>query len=459
MSFELTPAADGDSDNSSATSPQPQSRWAVTSMRALDANENWAYFYGTQYVLSAPLGECYSSSSSENLTIANERGDEIRFTGSGIAAFLPWDDEAAYESCVEPSFTLFGEFFFGPYGDEPPREECISLSVGEAVDMTLNRRNANCFVAPPASSGDDATVYLVTIRVPLLGRYSIRGEIRNSTAEGYAFNAPTIGLRYCTPAHEKILFEEYVSGASVSLTAEEHAAGRCESSTFGFLGNDSENTWNPDDKVDVDTEVISNSSAVVWSTDRYFLKASAFGYVVQGEAPVTIADTAQVQVDGDPGSEDYMSIEITWGDQDGLEKRFYAYFEVNLTSWRVFEARVYDQTQEWVEFYDPDIKAPLETCFTAESLVIHNDRGSALWFENLVLATFAPWEDEGSFEECVSRPISLLGIFPNGTLLDDGGDGAVSTKEGVSATTSSARAVMVGASAIVFLYSFALFLP
>lgn len=63
--------------------------------------------------------------------------------------------------------------------------------------------------------------------------------------------------------------------------------------------------------------------------------------------------------------------------------------------------RVYDATEEWAYFYNPDIGGALDTCFTASNLTISNEEGSEVRFDSVRLAAFLPWNDESSFLDCI----------------------------------------------------------
>jgi hypothetical protein len=64
------------------------------------------------------------------------------------------------------------------------------------------------------------------------------------------------------------------------------------------------------------------------------------------------ASTGDLVVDGEPGGPLYHSIEIYWTGTDGFELHFHASFLADPMekTWNMFEARVYDTTEEWKIF-------------------------------------------------------------------------------------------------------------
>jgi hypothetical protein len=289
-------------------------------------------------------------------------------------------------------------------------QQCPLLTEGDILSLTLlssslatssvrqsqaNSEEANCFIVPGTSSDK----YRLTIRNYVYGRFSIY----DATGSGYAWNPNADGIYYCTQGGKTITFEEFPeTGATVTILAEKlEDSEECFSDFIGFDGI-----------LPVGTP--GNTTEIYWSSHRYYLKAASFEYQVAGEdAPVTMANGKNIDIGGDPGDEEYSAIEVTW-DIDGKEKRFYGYLSASPDddSWKMFEARVYDNTQEWKEFYNPEgVNGSLEQCFKRDSLVISDGAGSEIRFQEVTLATFLPWENDVDFLNCIDGIVlDILGI-------------------------------------------------
>lgn len=231
-------------------------------------------------------------------------------------------------------------------------------------------------------------------------------EKNGPDAVGYAWTAPDIGLTYCVDAGTDIAFTDFVEGSALSVTMELVPEDEeCVSDTFMSSEDNPADTTSSDD-----------NGSIRWSDTRYFLKADYFGYTVAGEETVTLRDPVNLAISGDPGGDDYMTVEVTWNDQSGRERRFYGYLESDGQAWTMFEARVYDNSGDWVTFASgPPLSAEArgnrDECFQQESLVLstfdENDRLSQVRFDNLTLATFLPWSDQNAMEECMNRKYML----------------------------------------------------
>jgi len=276
-------------------------------------------------------------------------------------------------------------------------------------------RGETCLLVSPPPGGSGGS-YRLSIRPDLCGRYSIYetsggydpsdGGVPDGVS-GYAWNPPSEGLYYCVDSSvgvTRIDFDEFVSGSVIAVSAERVSDGsECVTGPMSRAG------YVPV-RIPFDPSYYEeHPDAVQWSSYRYYLRADYFGYTVASdveEGTVTLADAAgQVEVYGDPGTDAYHSIEITWiSGNDGTEKRFYAYIDRDGGNWRVFEARVYNVNGEW-EFFDgialQEMTGELDRCFRRESLVLTNPSGSTIRFENITLATFLLWDDHEALKECI----------------------------------------------------------
>ena len=261
--------------------------------------------------------------------------------------------------------------------------------------------------------GNVSAAYRLTIVPDLMGRYSIihqaiydddeTGDDFNAegawTGQGYAWTAPSAGLYYCVAGGTDIAFDEFVEGSAINVVVELVASSSDEECISREMSYDG---YAP--VVVHNTEVVPAMGAL-WSSLRYFLRADFFGYTVAGEETVTMAEGINVEIGGDPGGDDYMSIEITWFDTEGREKRFNGYIDSDGTSWNMGEARVYDNAGDWVTFAPlTEMKGYRDACFRKKQLVLNNVGGNdihQIWFENLTLATFLPWSDEAAMNACI----------------------------------------------------------
>eukprot|EP00529_Nitzschia_sp_RCC80_P012923 CAMPEP_0113507180 /NCGR_PEP_ID=MMETSP0014_2-20120614/36315_1 /TAXON_ID=2857 /ORGANISM="Nitzschia sp." /LENGTH=601 /DNA_ID=CAMNT_0000402747 /DNA_START=99 /DNA_END=1904 /DNA_ORIENTATION=+ /assembly_acc=CAM_ASM_000159 len=187
----------------------------------------------------------------------------------------------------------------------------------------------------------------------------------------------------------------------------------------------------------------SSTTSVFWSSPRYVLEASNFEYTIQSQSPhqdtltqkesESMTGATNIMIDGDPGwnyenipvpelDYGYMSIEIEWlSSTDGKDRRFFGYFSSNSTHYNMFEARVVNKyTGDWESFENLEgvISGPLGSCFTDESLVMTNQIGSQIRFDNITLAVFLPWQDkDGDEADEPSLPVleARSSTFPFGS--------------------------------------------
>jgi hypothetical protein len=211
---------------------------------------------------------------------------------------------------------------------------------------------------------------------------------------GYGWNSPADGIYYCTPGASVITFDEYVAGATVTINAKLKPSD-CNSDYIGFNG-----------KVPIKETDAVDTTAVYWSHHMYYLKAIEFKFEIPGEGTVTMRNGISVRIGGDPGSETYSSIEVTWT-LVCKEKRFYGYLRANGTNWWMDEARVYNADEQWVRFgpyqaapggpvvaqNTPLMSGKLNECFQRDELVLSStdSSGSSITFKNVALAAFPPW--------------------------------------------------------------------
>ncbi len=236
-------------------------------------------------------------------------------------------------------------------------------------------------------------MYGLTIRNSVYGRFSIiSSNYGYAWNDGYAWNEPVGGIYYCINGGSQVDFDEYVEGATMTVMTERVNAS-CFSHALSYDGYEPIHV--PDNGV---------TSQVYWSTVRYYLHSAHFEYQVVGEEPVSMEAGYGVEIDGDWGDDNYISIEATWFlTNEDLEKRFYAYVDANQTQWWINEIRVYDDTQEWAYFMSPDglLSGNRESCFTAENVTLTNPSGDQVRFHNLTLAVFLPWKSDSVFLDCV----------------------------------------------------------
>jgi len=104
-------------------------------------------------------------------------------------------------------------------------------------------------------------------------------------------------------------------------------------------------------------------NAVTWETDTVTLTADNF--YIQANGEIFTADVDDIDIDGDPGSDEYTTLEVTWMEHD-VEMRLYIYFEADDEEWRAFEIRIYDGNDpgEWITWESEQFSAPLGDSYT-----------------------------------------------------------------------------------------------
>ena len=269
--------------------------------------------------------------------------------------------------------------------------QCPALST-TSDDLVLELATTNCFTMP----GSADIHYQATILNSVYGRHEI-----SEGNSGYAWGDNADGIYYCVDGGTTISFSEYPTNSVVTISAIEMSADQCNSDVVSYGG-----------VVPATPPTSSSGTDVYFSSHRYYLKAMHFEYTVAGEDTVTFEDAQSVQMSGDPGNDEYHSIEVNWRSADDKDKRLFAYVYADGSSWEIREVRVYNNQQEWVYFYPNDyLKGNLGGCFKRESLIINNGNGSEIKFTGLSLATFTPWANETDFLQCIDG--TLLRI--NGT--------------------------------------------
>ena len=153
-----------------------------------------------------------------------------------------------------------------------------------------------------------------------------------------------------------------------------------------------------------------STTAVHWSSHRYLLTAAHFEYKVATEPkPVNLVGATSVDISGDPGWDEYCTIEIAWRDVEDLERRFYAYVKADEDSWWIDEIRVYNDGSErvgeiddrirypdWVYFRDTKLGGKLGETFVEDNFAVFNSSGDYVRFELLQLSVFLPFSSEDS---------------------------------------------------------------
>mmetsp|Transcript_21142 Transcript_21142/g.48567 ORF Transcript_21142/g.48567 Transcript_21142/m.48567 type:complete len:642 (+) Transcript_21142:169-2094(+) len=287
----------------------------------------------------------------------------------------------------------------------------IARSSNAVHQISLEPNEIGCFqilssAAPGNLSPEEVTVKL-SIRNSIYGRYEITQiplDHDGQMYRGFAWQGDADGIYYCAAIGDKILFNEFPKGADgvwVDVQAEIVPEGEaCFSDYISFSGI-----------VPVDAPKSDGSStAVHWSSHRYLLTAAHFEYKVATESkPVNLMGASQIDVSGDPGWDEYCTIEITWRDVEGIQRRFYAYVEADKDSWWIDEIRVYtdgsdgedaidDHTwyPDWVYFQDTKLEGKLGETFREDNFAIFNSNGDYVRFEQLQLAVFLPFSSEES---------------------------------------------------------------
>jgi len=317
----------------------------------------------------------------------------------------------------------------GLEGEESESSWCLQLVENRPAEWKPDEYGFRmpCFKTPVVASSSIAG-YRVRIQVDACGKYLVEDFPRQENP----FVWTALAVEYCSPGQGTVIqAPEFVTGSTWIVTAvpyygagEEGTASvppSCVSHpvSYGYGGNGGAVQETPDGGL--------GSGSVFWFSPRYALRADTFEYRVAGEAsPVSMSrDALNVEVNGDPGGKEYMTIEIYW-EGDGLEKRFYGYFESDGHSiWNMFEARVYNHAEEWETFDGLTIvSGNLGECFKRDRLVLNNGNdGSEVVFGNLSLATFLPWSDDSpSYLECLGLPADAAFLDDVAPCLQQGGN-------------------------------------
>jgi hypothetical protein len=101
---------------------------------------------------------------------------------------------------------------------------------------------------------------------------------------------------------------------------------------------------------------------VSWHTSTVSLTADDFRIVADGQ---TYRGTAGIDVESDPGSGTYTTLELTWTERS-REMRYYIYFSANATGWWSSEMRTYNgQTGlgDWLYYRGTFFQSPLGAAF------------------------------------------------------------------------------------------------
>jgi len=338
-----------------------------------------------------------------------------------------YDEENAEESSGEENGPSSGQTHtIDPFGIDLDR--CTEVIVGNStskvamasIDCVVNSAVNHINLGPNEANclritSDDRDfppeelvgVVKLTIRSSSYGRHQLMTIPTDQSDpvvySGFAWQDDADGIYYCAALGDTIVFEEFPVGDGIYVNVEAEIVPQgevCMSDFLSFGGY-----------VPPASEASVASTAVNWSSHRYSLRASAFEYKVATEPkPVTLLGATSIDISGDPGSDDYCSIEISWFDTAGVERRFYTYLSADQEEWRVDEIWVYgmntmveegdemidDRSQypDWVYFYDVNIEGNLEEEFKSDNFAIFSSDGDYVRFENFVLRTFLPWSSE-----------------------------------------------------------------
>jgi hypothetical protein len=248
-----------------------------------------------------------------------------------------------------------------------------------------------CFQVPMSATDHG---YRLIIRNNMYGRY----EISERSGSGFAWDAPADGIFYCIGGSSIVHFSDAVPGSIITVELESVSdSEECFSDYISFNGN-------PPLEI---PEQPGTSRKVFWSSHNYYLQADDFEYQVAGEEPVTLLGATDIDISGDPGWDDFTTVEITWK-VNGMEKRLNMYLSATVSSWTIDEARVYDANQEWVDFVPTGVvNETLGECYKRENLIISNGNGSEIRFRSILFVPFIQqaWVDPLEVLSCVSMKI------------------------------------------------------
>lgn len=129
--------------------------------------------------------------------------------------------------------------------------------------------------------------------------------------------------------------------------------------------------------IDANTAIDAGSSnSVAWATSRYSLQASDFYIEIDGQK--FLAPVGALDVDGDPGDADAMTLELTW-QEHGVEMRLNIYFVSDGTDWWAEEIRTYnaEASGDWITYTGTYFNSVLGSAFSGD-LTVNSDTGEAI---------------------------------------------------------------------------------
>ncbi len=324
-------------------------------------------------------------------------------------------------------------------------KECPVVEIDSKVPLklALDSENSNCFQVGDSFSLDP--VRLTILNGEPYGRYEI-----SSGFTGYAWSKDAYGIYYCAKVGDTIVFKNFPREGRpiVSIYAELHIPkdSTCSSDVIGYYYSD----------LPIPTPTNGDTTGVFWSHHKYFLITKHFEYQVKGEDVVSMKNAKEIDIDGDPGDEEYSTIEVEWEDENGVERRFNGYMKGSVSTWQMFEVGVYNNEGDWVMVYPNSVESlsgAKGTCFKTDSLSLTNTEGDIVKFEGLSLATFMPWDDKEEFLKCINA-FEIEISFSENIDLRRARDAVAATlgvssfqvqmMRPVSSTTSSMRSLIVG---------------
>jgi hypothetical protein len=135
---------------------------------------------------------------------------------------------------------------------------------------------------------------------------------------------------------------------------------------------------------------------VAWRTNRVRLTATSF--VIEAAGTSYFARDLDVDVSGDPGDPSRCTLELTWH-EEGVEMRFYIYFESDGVEWWSPEQRTYDGADDWITYLGEQFRTPVGEEFAGD-LVLETPPGAPVAgkvaISGLRLQAFTPPVCDGS---------------------------------------------------------------
>jgi hypothetical protein len=121
------------------------------------------------------------------------------------------------------------------------------------------------------------------------------------------------------------------------------------------------------------------SGSIQWNTPQVRLDGTSFSILTEGTAGAQTftADEANVIVHSDPGDAAYQTLELEWL-ENGVEQRWYIYFESDGKDWWASEMRTYDgqsPASDWVYFEGPHFRTPLGSAWSGDLDLTASDHG------------------------------------------------------------------------------------